>query len=347
MGNKKTYRDPDPYSEATIKKKRKFPKSNSILMGLCIALQVLLILFAILYRPQPQDTIRQYDITVTPLADGSLEMEYHIVWTALDGDEPLTWIEIGVANPRLSYYSDQLSSTIKRINLVEDGDYTALRLDLDRAYQGGETLELSFVIRQHDMLCEDENGYFYEFVPGWFNATPVERYTFRWISEQAVVSTNADDERDSYYVWEGSMDCGTYVKMDVRYRDTSFAGSQTVRYRPFDDSGVSNDLETDKIAIVVLMILLVVILLVVELNLADSFVSYHRGRGFLRGYGHHVHVYGYVNPRYRTERDLHSASGSGRGGFSGGGCACACACACAGGGRAGCSQKDGYRLKKD
>ena len=84
-----------------------------------------------------------------------------------------------------------------------------------------------------------------------------------------------------------------------------------------------------------------------EMYLVDSFVSYNRGRGFLRGYGHHVHVYGYHNPRYISARNRHNASSGGRGGFSGGGCACACACACAGGGRAGCSQKDGYRMKKD
>ena len=77
------------------------------------------------------------------------------------------------------------------------------------------------------------------------------------------------------------------------------------------------------------------------LYVVDCFVSYRRGRGFLRGYGHRIHTYGRVNPHYRRAANAHAASNSGRG-YGGGsrGCACACACACAGGGRAGCSRKD-------
>ena len=84
-------------------------------------------------------------------------------------------------------------------------------------------------------------------------------------------------------------------------------------------------------------------MLVGELFIVDSYVSYNRGRGFLRGYGHPLHVYGYSNPRY-TEAQMEKSGGSHRGGtYRGGGCACACACA--GGGRAGCSQKDTYKVK--
>ena len=102
--------------------------------------------------------------------------------------------------------------------------------------------------------------------------------------------------------------------------------------------------------------LLVVIagILVAEIYLLDSHVSYRRGRGFLVGYGHPIHTYGYQNPRYiraYNRAHTHTSSGRSSGGFRGGGCACACACACAGGGRAGCSQKDTYtnieRIKKD
>ena len=346
MATKKKHND--PYSKENVKKKRKFPTCNSILVGLCITLQVLFIIVAVIFQPKPKDVIKEYGLTVTPMEDGSLEMEYRFVWTALDTEEPLTWIEIGIANPGYTYDHNRVSDNIKRINAVEDEDYVGIRLDLDRAYQGGETLEFFFTIRQYDMLCRDQDGYFYELVPGWFNATPVEHYTFRWAATKDVASTNSNTKTGSYYVWEGDMDCGTYVKMDVHYRGTAFAGSPTVEYEPFDDYWVNDDLQEDKIGMVVVMVFFVLLLGLAEMYLVDSFVSYRRGRGFLRGYGHHVHVYGYVNPRYRTERDLHAASSGRRhgGGFSGG-CACACACACAGGGRAGCSQKDGYRMKKD
>lgn len=345
MAEKKVHND--PYSEENIKKKRKFPKSNTALLVILAILQVLLILFAIFFQPKPQDVISDYVITVSPDEDGGLIMEYSFVWTALDTDEPLTWVEIGVANPHLTYYEDLLSSNIKRISLTEDGDYVALRLDLDRAYRGGEILRFSFTVKQYDVLCKDESGYFYEFIPGWFNATPVNHYTFRWAADKGVMSTNSHTKAGSYYVWEGEMPCGTYVNMNVRYHSTSFDNVYTVEYEPFDDSGVANDLREDKIGMVALMVLLILLIGLAQMYLVDSFVSYSRGRGFLRGYGHHVHVYGYSNPHYVSARNLHNASSGGRGGFSGGGCACACACACAGGGRAGCSQKDGYHFKKD
>ena len=86
------------------------------------------------------------------------------------------------------------------------------------------------------------------------------------------------------------------------------------------------------------------LILLGEIMIIDGFVSYGRGRGFVRGYGYHVHTYGRVNPHYTSARDAHN-SGSRGGARGGGGCACACACACAGGGRAGCSQKDTYDKK--
>jgi multisubunit Na+/H+ antiporter MnhB subunit len=348
MAEKKKHLDPDDFSEETVKKKRKFPKSNLALLIVFAVLQVLLILFAIVYQPKPQDVISDYVITVTPEEDGGLIMEYSFVWTALDTDEPLTWINVGVANSHVNYYPSTVSSNIKNITLVDEEDgYTALRLDLDRAYRGGEVLRFSFTVKQYDVLCKDEHGYFYEIVPGWFNSTPVNHYTFRWATDKAISSTNAPAKMGSYYVWEGEMPCGSYVKMNVRYGSTTFADAYAVEHEPFDDSGVYSALWEEKLAIIVLIALFIILLGLAQMYLVDSFVSYRRGRGFLRGYGHHVHVYGYSNPHYVSARNLHNASSGGRGGFSGGGCACACACACAGGGRAGCSQKDGVRYKKD
>jgi hypothetical protein len=152
------------------------------------------------------------------------------------------------------------------------------------------------------------------------------------------------------------MPCGTYVNMNVRYHSTSFDNVYTVEYEPFDDSGVQNELLEQRIALAVMMIILILLIGLGQMQLVDSFVSYRRGRGFLRKHGHYVHTYGDYNPRYIHARSLYNArndlrdvgrGSGGRGGFSGGGCACACACACAGGGRAGCSQKDGVRYKKD
>ncbi len=330
----------EPFSEAAIKRNRIFPTAKAVGFFVLVAIQILCMIFALHYAPQPQDRIDRYEITASPNADGTVDMTYRFVWTALDTSEDLTWIEIGMPNKYFTCYEESFSSNIASFSKYTDGAYASLWLDLDRPYQGGETVELSFRVKQERLLCGDGEGCFFEFVPGWFNSTPVESYRFTWKADPEVLSSNADSLENGFYVWEGSMPCGTYVSMQVLYDGAAFSGAQRVQYEPFYDGDVIDELENDKIAVIVFAVILCLCLLIAQIYMVDSVVSYHRGRGFLSGYGHRVHLYGRTNPRYAKERDKHTAAHSGGRSGGGRGCACACACACAGGGRAGCSQKD-------
>lgn len=327
------------YEEKYIRSKRTFPKGYTVLLAIIVAVQIGLIVFGICYQPKPQDVIRQYDVTVQPLDDGSLDIEYHFVWEALDASEELTWVEIGMANKNFSVYSDSVSSNISTYSKYTDEDYVSLRLDFRKAYIGGDIIEFSFKINQKDMLCVNEEGYFYEFVPGWFNAIQVEQFVFTWL---------LDGSRD--YAQRGSLGYGEYKKMTVQYGKDDFAGCQTVTYEAFDGDGAYNELQEDKTVCIVMCCLFAGLLIIPEVYIVDCYVSYGRGRGFLTGHGYHVHTYGRSNPYYIRARDRYNAKHSGRSGGrsgGGGGCACACACACAGGGRAGCSQKDTYSNKAE
>ena len=319
------------YVDRHEKNERTFPTKNTFLLAIIIAVQIGLIVLGICYQPKPQDVIHQYDVTVQPLSDGSLDIEYHLVWEALDTSDALTWVEIGMPNVNFSVYPDSVSSNIAAFNKYIDGNYVALRLDFQKAYLGGDVIVFSFKVNQKDMLCKNESGYFYEFVPGWFNAIQVEQYEFIW---------HLDGSRD--YSERGSLDCGEYSKITIQYGANDFAGCDTVAYRPFNDSGTNNDLKEEKIMIIFVCCLVAVVLIIAEVYIVDCYVSYGRGRGFLTGHGHHVHTYGRTNPHYIRARNKYNATHGGRSGGRGGGCACACACACAGGGRAGCSQKDTY-----
>lgn len=318
------------YEEKYIKSNRTFPVGNTVLLVIIIAVQIGLVILGLSYQPKPQDVIHQYNVTVQPLDDGSLDIEYHLVWEALDESEELTWVEIGMPNRNFSVYPESVTSNISTYSRYTDGDYVSLRLDFQRAYLGGEVIEFSFKVNQKDMLCKNYAGYFYEFVPGWFNAIQVQQYQFLW---------KMDGFQD--HVRRGSLDYGQYSKMTVQYGMEEFKGCRTVEYMPFDDAGAYNELQEDKTAVAVLFCLVAAFLIVAEIYIVDSYVSYGRGRGFLTGHGYHVHTYGRSNPYYIRARDKYHAQHSRSGGRSGG-CACACACACAGGGRAGCSQKDTY-----
>lgn len=326
------------YDEAYIKAHRTFPVWKSVLLVLILIAQVWMIAAACLYDPQPQDVIHEYEVTVQPRPDGSLDIQYHLVWEALDPYEDLTWIQIGMANQSYSVYDDSLSGNIEEYYQEDFDGEVYLELYLDRAYEAGEVLELSFTVNQRDMLCRDGVGYFYEFVPGWFNATQVRRYAFRWLDDGQIRSATDARVQDGAYLWTGSLDYGEYAPMEVRYGPGHFDGCAVSAYQSFDDSGAYNDLVSEKNALLFIVFLVTVLLMLFQMLIIDSVVSYYRGRGFLSGYGYHVHTYGRTNPYYRREAEKHGA-GSGRFG-GGGGCACACACACAGGGRAGCAQKD-------
>jgi hypothetical protein len=319
------------YTEAEIRANRTFPTWYTVLLVIIIAAQIGLIIFGICHEPKPQDVIHRYNVTVRPLADGSLDIEYRLVWEALDESEELTWVEIGMANPNFSVYPNSFSSNVASYSKNIDDDYVSLRLDFKKAYLGGDVIEFYFTVNQRDMLCKNEKGYFYEFIPGWFNAIQVEQYEFKWLM---------DGYKD--YVQRGSLDYGEYKKTTVQYGMQDFSGCQTVVHHPFDGDGATNELKNDKASILVMCCLFAGLLIIAEVYIVDCYVSYGRGRGFLTGHGYHVHTYGRSNPHFIRARDKYNATHGGRSGGRGGGCACACACACAGGGRAGCSQKDTY-----
>ena len=342
------------YSAQTIKDRRKFPVKNTAIITICVIAQIFLAYLAINQKAEPQDIIEKYNVTIETLEDGSLDIEYSFLWKAIDTTEELTWVEIGMPNAMFEVYEDSISGNIKDVSGIYDDGYTAVRLDFKRGYKGGENIQFSFKVNQKYMLCQDLDSYFYEFVPCWFNSTPVENYEFKWKKTDLFEDADGAKIKNNYYVWSGSLDCGEYEILQVSYDLDAFENAETVEYEPFYTDGAYNQLKENQTGNRVLYCFGIIILLCVEIYLLDSHISYRRGRGFLVGYGHPIHTYGYHNPRYiKAYNRAHTSTSTGRGGggFHGGGCACACACACAGGGRAGCSQKDTYtnlkRLNKD
>lgn len=332
------------FSEETIKRKRKFPVARTVLLVILILLQIGLAALMVFYEPKPQDEIAKYRVYVTPKSDGTLDIEYRILWTPLDEDEPLTFIYVGVPNHNCTVtgYSDNVSY----VEEYYQGGQCHVDLILDREYYAGETLEIALNINQGSMLCRRGDQYFYELVPCWFNATPVSSYTFFWRKTEGDISTNSDSESEDWYIWNGSMEPGDYRLMRV---DREPSDAKTTYYGPFDDSDVYNELHSDRIGIIILLAVGILVLFIFEVFLVDTVISYYRGRGFISGYGHPMYTYGRANRFYIIAHNQHSVDNAaihsnGVGGH--GGCACACACACAGGGRAGCSQKDTYKAKK-
>ena len=105
-----------------------FPKQNAIILAICLLIQALCILYAANYSTKPKDIIKDYTVTVEPQNDGTLNIRYDLQWQAV-AKEPLTWVEIGMANPNFSITDSSVSSTVKENTPIIDTDFYAVRLD--------------------------------------------------------------------------------------------------------------------------------------------------------------------------------------------------------------------------
>lgn len=134
------------------------------------------------------DEIVNYNITVIPNQDATLNIYYDIDWLVLDSDSegPLTWVKIGIPNSHTVSY-EATSNSIRKISTMSSGGYY-VRLDLDRSYYEGETVHMSFNIVQDNMYQVDkiQEGYTeYSFTPGWFPDARVDNLTVSWAMDKA------------------------------------------------------------------------------------------------------------------------------------------------------------------
>ena len=114
-----------------------------------LALFCLTVLAVLLFTPlfthnvkaKDLDLIHEYNITCDVLDDATVKIKYHIVWEVLDSTKegPLTWVKVGIPNAHVSNLKGK-SDSIKKISQYSSGgDY--VRIDLDRSYKAGETID--------------------------------------------------------------------------------------------------------------------------------------------------------------------------------------------------------------
>ena len=308
--------------------KPKFPKKKIVIHSILIIVMITLTCLVIFYEPKPLDNIDKYEVTVTPLEDGRLNIEYKIKWSVLRGDEGLEFVEIGLAND--NFEIGNMSDNIRKIKENKSG--YGVKIYFNRTYFPNDTFEFSFNVTQGSMLCLNNEKYLYEFVPCWFESIKVDRYIFKWKCDEDGLSNSLTKTIDGYYVWDGSFDYAEYQRMIVHYELEAFNDPQTVMYVPFDGNYIESEITENKTTFGILVLFANVIaisymIIDIKFFYINQAAAYSRGSGF--------------KSRSKSRHQTHIGSSRGGSGF-GGGRSCACACACAGGGRAGCSQKNTY-----
>lgn len=338
---------------------------------LAVALLALLAAPAALADSGDLDRINSYVVTVDPREDGSADITYDIDWEVIGGsaDEPLSWVKIGLANDQVDSFENLTPDTVSGVrSQTEDGN-TFARITFVRRYyapdyaaQTGQQSQVQFSFRVHQShlyTLSDDGTATYLFTPGWFDDLEVQELTIRWKASDGMAA-DTETLEDGYYVWTfGPMDHGEKATVRVQV-----PAEVTAVYDPSTEMLPSEGSGGDDLAVALMMLLFFGFVgfaiywdIAVRPRWRGGF-----GRNDRRWYTNGIRTIrlapgavppqGYrpttPPPSFRAGGGSFRGGGAGRG--SGGGCACACvsscacACACAGGGRAGCSVKNFYRI---
>ena len=292
------------------------------------------------------DRINNYEIIVDPnFDDGSLDIKINITWTVLDSDSegPLEWVKIGVPNWHATNING-LSNNIKKIEYYSD-DGSFIRIDFNKKYYKGETLDFSFSFNQSYMYHISGDIIHYDYNPGYFTDILVDNCILRWNMKNASKIWDSSlkyEIIDGYYVYKSKLGYSEYIKIKVDYNKDVFNVIDP------EKTYTSDSEQFPWLMPVIIFSSAAILFGVIYLIHRLTRDPYKSERGF---YGDNYWIYHYF-PRTRSRyhnggvtkegKPINPPSSVGGGGHGGG-----CACACAGGGRAGCSMKDFYHTNLD
>ncbi len=288
--------------------------------------------------------ILDYRVTLTPHADGQVEIAYHQAWRVTGGTIP--WVTVGVPNGYGTVVAEKRGGAARRVRVESDGGWYGVHVDLDRAYGVDETFEIDFAISQKGLLYADANDYRLDFTPGWYDRARTRRVTIEvfFFAKADTISARPEPTRreGQRLFWEKrNLGYGDRFTISVAFPKPLFPPGVSVGARP----AATTDSVWDAPCCISLLVGGVVVVLIIY----SVWRGVRSGRRYGRGGGI---FYGGRHGRHGG----HGGGGGELGGiFSGGGggfggraascvCACACvgcacACACAGGSAAGCDRK--------
>ena len=171
------------------------------------------------------DEILSYIISVDVNDDATLNMSYRIRWKVLDSttDGPLTWVKIGIPNQHISNIKAESDCIKKIVYSGSGGSY--VRIDLDRKYRAGETVDISFSFTQdymYQMNMETEGETVYRFTPGWFDEIKVDNLSIYWDDDKVLRATSGYEESYGDLHWSTSLKKGEKFTIDIVYPNDAF-----------------------------------------------------------------------------------------------------------------------------
>ena len=313
-------------------------KLNKLIFTIIISMFVIFIAFLTNKNYAADlDEIENYVITVNPrMNEGSLDIVYEITWRVLDSNTegPLSWVEIGTANPQF----DSLQARSNNIRKISPWNESYVRIDFDRKYYEGEEITFKYSLHQSYMYKISWNKCKYEFTPAWFTDAKIKNMTIRW-NNDGIISSNKNSREDGYFIWnKENMAKGKKMTAKVTYKKDAFSylneykQIKNAEYKRYENNNSWIN------SLFFLFLLFIFIFAIISIFSRGNYYS-HSGFGGI-GYYDNYH---YHHHHYHGGGCVHSSCAC----VSSCACANSCACACAGSGRAGCSKKDFYGTKID
>jgi hypothetical protein len=351
---------------------------NTMLRWLSPGIFILILLLA-LTTPVRADTgtyrIVDYKATLEPESSGAVKIIYQQEWVVLSGNIP--WITVGL--PNSSFTIDDWSGAAKLVSKENASGFTGVRIDLDKTYLQGDTFNVSFTVRQNNLLerLTADKKWRISYVPGWYDRAGIDRLTVVLnspvnLDAYSLVNPSPTSSANKIISWETTnMAPGARFQIAVECLDGSFLATST--------PGAKGGFNYTPIIIAVVIGIVVVALIwfglrklrqsqdaalkerisTTEKELAQDpkkqeaadkgFREYvikedikpdAQGRYYDRSYGDYITPAIWAAIILNQQAARNSQSSSCvHTSCACVSCACACACACAGGGAAGCSRK--------
>lgn len=276
--------------------------------------------------------ILDYAVKLTPKSDGAVEINYYQKWLVTGGHIP--WITVGTPNSGFRILQDKNSGAIRSIGSASSGNWSGVRISLDKDYRANETFEVGFTIVQNRLFHADKRDYRLHFTPGWYDRAETRKLRLEvfFFAKLDTVTAKPKPTRieAQSMIWErADLVRGERFSISVSFPKELFPkGIGKEQFR-------STTSPWPALVMVALLFGGFVVLAIIIIRAARrAGGTYGRGGGIFYGGGRGSGT---------SPGRVFTGGGGGFGGrsFS---CACACvacacACACAGGGGAGCDRK--------
>ncbi len=124
--------------------------------------------------------ISDYIVTLEPQSNGQVRLTMEQEWEVLSGSIP--WVTVGL--PNNNYSIVDYGGDVRTAAAANSGDWSGVRLDLDKGYGPGDRFNVQFTVMQRNLIerLPDEGIWRIDYTPGWYDRAAIGHLEIRLVS---------------------------------------------------------------------------------------------------------------------------------------------------------------------